>query len=153
MRAGTSRNPSAATSPCTCWGDAHQVVPYAWDNSDGSDWKIYVSDPNKPKGAYADPDVIHIDPGSNTYRWDEFPGSRTYAGGAWSGGRMFYYPFHVMSEPPVTPFQLALGIVDGLYFVAVDDGPARLKLLVGFDDLESEADALAALQATEVDRR
>ncbi len=32
---------------------------------------------------------------------------------------MFSSPFHVMSEPPVTPFELALGIVDGLYFFTV----------------------------------
>jgi hypothetical protein len=104
-------------------------------------WKIYIADSNNPAGGYGyKQSVIHINPSDNTYTYDNLTHPHHYSGGAWTGGRMFYYPFHVMSEPPVTPFSLALGLVNNLYSftigstgqtVQVTDSPGRSMYELG----------------------
>lgn len=78
-------------------GAPHCVLPVKWDDSK-TPWEMTILDPNHPGKTK----VIEVNPSANTYKYVS-SASRTYQGGAWSGGRFHYMPFTVLNRPPRTP--------------------------------------------------
>lgn len=108
-------------------GDGHAVRPYKWDDS-GNPWVISIANPNNPKALNADTDPpcqILIDPNANTFSF-QFDSGDTWSGGTWSGGRMYSIPFHIVSDPPRTPFWEVLGLlVAGSIILLGDSGQTQ----------------------------
>lgn len=102
--------------------DGHVVVPYKWYEGDfpgkAGALVIAVANPDSPgvnfvwdgvhTAAVPDNDsscLIVIDKAANTFRFVLAEGNQpVYAGGEWSGGRMFSIPFCQLSSEPRTPF-------------------------------------------------
>ena len=96
-------------------GGPHCIMPFAWDTS-SKPWKMKVMDPNFPNN---DTKVITVDPDNNTFR---YVGSRTYTGGAWSGGRFHYMPYCILDTPQRTPvWDAILLLLSGTLLILADD--------------------------------
>jgi len=95
-------------------GKPHCVLPIAWDDS-AKPWRISISDPNAPQSIR----TLTVDPDANTF---EYIGSSTYRGGAWSGGRLHFMPFSLISSRPRTPiWDAILLILAGTVVILADD--------------------------------
>ena len=99
---------------------AHAVRPYRWheettDDEAATISKIYIADPNYPKGntKYQDDEVqaIEINHESNTYQHLE---NKEYYGSSLAGGRMFYTPFSILASPLYTPYSLIAPVLAGV---------------------------------------
>lgn len=96
-------------------GAPHTVMPYDWDDS-GSIWKIFIMDPSTYPNNRK---VININPDDNTF---EYNGASNYSGGAWSGGRLHYMPFCVLSTMQRTPvWDAIMLILSGTIIILADD--------------------------------
>jgi hypothetical protein len=109
----------------------HTVRPYRWDDSDPTNWVIYIADPNKPatNPSYKDDNDlvnrIEIDPLNNAFifrhRADDI-----WAGTGWTGGRMFYIPFRHLNSQPRTPFWEVLALIlAGTWLILGDSGQTK----------------------------
>ncbi|KAF1993327.1 hypothetical protein P154DRAFT_582922 [Amniculicola lignicola CBS 123094] len=86
-------------------GKPHVVLPVAWNGG-----TITVLDPNYPGMT----NQIAIDMDANTFKYDPLPAVPTatrYSGTRWSGGRLHYMPFGVLSSVPRTPWLEALMLI------------------------------------------
>jgi hypothetical protein len=113
------------------FGSAHSVRPYSFESFASCSWtsapcaRMHIADPNYPTGeptgaSHSDDDVIEIDMVENTYRY------RGYSGGTWTGGRMFYQPFHLFSHTPRTPLTNVTELVDnGVLLIVGTTGKTR----------------------------
>jgi Ca2+-binding RTX toxin-like protein len=106
------------------FGKGHAVRPYKWDApsltcpAGGTPpcVNIHIADPNFPTGISATDDMIEVD-ATNTYRY------RDYTGGQFTGGRMFFTPFALLSGNQVTPFGAVIqAIEDGIVLAIGSDG-------------------------------
>ncbi|WP_375385646.1 LGFP repeat-containing protein [uncultured Microbacterium sp.] len=97
-------------------GAPHVVRPIAW-HQNGSQWEIDVFDPNFV-GA---PRKIMIDSDANTFTYS---GGSDYSGGEWSGGRLYYLPFHAFSGSAELPVWDALRLIVGGTIAIMGDGDA-----------------------------
>ena len=96
-------------------GAPHCIMPYRWEKN-GNDWKMWVMDPNKPGDTSL---VVKVNAGNNTFR---YVGSKTYSGGAWSGGRMHYMPFCVLDGDQRTPvWDAIMLLLSGTILILADD--------------------------------
>ncbi|MDC7996681.1 hypothetical protein [Gilvibacter sediminis] len=96
-------------------GAPHCIMPYRWEKN-GNDWKMWVMDPNKPGDTSL---VVKVNAGNNTFR---YKGSKTYSGGAWSGGRMHYMPFCVLDGDQRTPvWDAIMLLLSGTILILADD--------------------------------
>ena len=98
---------------------AHAVRPYRWheettDDEAATISKIYIADPNYPKGntKYQDDEVqaIEVNHESNTY---QHLANKEYYGSSLAGGRMFYTPFSILESPLYTPYSLIAPVLAG----------------------------------------
>jgi len=98
---------------------AHSVRPYRWHEETTNDEavtisKIYVAEPNYPKGntKHQDDEVqaIEINHESNTY---QHLANKEYYGSSLAGGRMFYTPFSILESPLYTPYSLIAPVLAG----------------------------------------
>lgn len=109
-------------------GDGHAVRPYKWDDSNPNLWVISVANPNNPTALNTDGDppcTITVDPNANTFSF-AFDTGDTWTGGSWTGGRMFTIPFHIVSDPPRTPFWEVLALlVAGTIILLGDSGQTQ----------------------------
>jgi len=99
---------------------AHSVRPYRWHEETTNDEavtisKIYVAEPNYPKGntKHQDDEVqaIEINHESNTY---QHLANKEYYGSSLAGGRMFYTPFSILESPLYTPYSLIAPVLAGV---------------------------------------
>jgi hypothetical protein len=81
-------------------GAPHCILPFEWDSS-SKPWKIKIFDPNKQNNVQ----TMTINPDANTYAYNN---GKAYSGGEWSGGRLHYMPWCVLSEAPRTPLWEAI---------------------------------------------
>jgi LGFP repeat len=105
-------------------GRKHTIRPYKYEKLDGQScanteiqpsancWRIYVANPDLPKGAWAADDYIEIDPDNNLfyYQDDYLPHdppapdpARAFQGSAHNGAHMVIMPFGLFEGPQVTP--------------------------------------------------
>jgi hypothetical protein len=116
------------------FGNGHSVRPYQWDTTPGpcarlsgsNCVKIHIADSNHPPGGTTDmvsnagiDDFIEIDRTTNFYDYQHAPSSRHYNGGTWTGGRMFFQPFHTVSHTPRTPFDEVWLLLSSGYMMLV----------------------------------
>jgi hypothetical protein len=95
-------------------GAPHCVLPFAWDSAT-KPWTITISDSNFPQ----DPKQLKVDPDDNTFH---YVGDSTYSGGQWSGGRLHWMPFSVLSSRPRTPVWDAIVLIlNGSMILVGDD--------------------------------
>lgn len=121
-------------------GAPHCILPIAWD-SNSKPWKITISDPNFPGTTK----TLTVDPDSNEF---EYIGSKSYQGGAWSGGRLFYYPYSVLSTSPRTPvWDAILLILSGTIIILGDD--AQTEKLTDGNGHDLDGQGNRALQLLE----
>ncbi len=131
---GTTHNPvdvfrmtrgahAAGQNPIICLaqnydfsGAPHVVRPIAWREV-GATWEIDVLDPIFPGG----PRKITIVPAANTF---SYIGGSTYTGGRWSGGRLYFLPFHSFSGTAELPFWDALRLLLGGTITILGEGDA-----------------------------
>jgi hypothetical protein len=111
-------------------GKAHAVRPYHWDDSDPSNWIIYVANPNYPAALAEDGDLpcrIEINPEANTFtyhhRWDRENNTplETWRGSEWPGGHMLSVSFRYLSDQPRTPFWEILSLLTTAVFILIGD--------------------------------
>lgn len=106
----------------------HVVRPYRWDDSNPSDWIIFVANPNFPAGVRADDAegcVIHIDPEDNSFRFQMSDGE-VWEGGAWLGSRMHYIPYSQLSTEPRTPgYEVLALLASGVWVIAASAGQTK----------------------------
>jgi len=118
---------------CNFTGAAHAILPVRWDKSK-KPWKITILDPNFPNHPnYASPcpRELIIDPDNNTFQYspgyinaDKTRLSKSYAGGEWSGGRLWYYPFSMLDRKQRFPWDVLVAglLVSGtLVLIIVGD--------------------------------
>jgi hypothetical protein len=129
-------------------GAPHCILPVGWDDS-VTPWRMLVHDPNFPSLASGDPGprVLTVDPGSNTFSYDG--GSNQYHGGAWTGGRFHYMPFHLLNERPRTPIfdAIMLLLAGAVMIVGADSETTSLTDEHGIDLDAFGSDSIARLQA------
>lgn len=95
-------------------GAPHCVVPVAWDDS-VKPWRMTIADPNSPGSLR----TLTVNPDNNTF---EYIGSSTYRGGAWTGGRLHFMPFSLLSSRPRTPvWDAILLLLAGTVVILADD--------------------------------
>jgi uncharacterized protein with LGFP repeats len=103
---------------------AHAVRPYAW-NDQTNPWKMWVANPNDPRGGPDSLDnIITIDPQHNAFRFEFGGPSDVWSGDGWSGGRMFSMPYSLFAQRPRTPFwEIMLGALAavGLVMIIIGD--------------------------------
>lgn len=96
-------------------GAPHCIMPYKWEKS-GSNWKMWVMDPNKPGDTSL---FVLVNASNNTF---SYTGSKSYSGGAWSGGRMHYMPFCVLDGMQRTPvWDAIMLLLSGTILILADD--------------------------------
>lgn len=99
-------------------GAPHCILPVAW-NSSSKPWRITISDPNFPNELK----TLTVNPDENTF---EYVGSSTYRGGEWSGGRLHFLPWSLVSTSPRTPvWDAILLILSGTLIILADDGQTQ----------------------------
>jgi LGFP repeat len=95
-------------------GAPHCVLPVAWDSTT-KPWTMTISDSNFPQ----DLKQLEVDPDDNTFH---YVGASIYNGGQWSGGRMHWMPFSVLSSRPRTPVWDAIVLIlNGSVILVGDD--------------------------------
>lgn len=111
-------DPTISITDDSFFGDGHSVRPYRWDDS-MKPWRMYISDPNMPAGTprYS-ARYIEVDPDANTF---SYPADSRYHGGERSGGRMFHFPYHVLSTQPRTPFWEVFALLATVTVLIVGD--------------------------------
>jgi hypothetical protein len=122
-------------------GAPHCVLPVRWDDS-GKPWRMEICDPSEP-GRLRD---LTIDPDNNAF---EYVGDDTYRGTAWSGGRLHFMPFSLLSSRPRTPlWDAVLWILEGTVILVGDDATTTALTDRNGNDLEGFGPrALETLQA------
>lgn len=114
-------------------GRGHAVRPYRWDDSNPSKWIMYIANPNNPtalNGNGDDPCRIEIDTASNTFTY--IHGSEdVWSGSTWTGGRMLYTPFSVLSSQPRTPFWEVLAMIRAGMLLLVGDAGQTAQITDG----------------------
>lgn len=119
------------------FGGAHTLRPHTWETnqpckvvSNGNRcWHIQVGDPNDPWAFHSlsPTTFIEVDPVTNQYTYDDlFSGH--YDGGEWSGGRMFFTPFALLSSQPRTLIDEVLALIVGGIVVIVGDTAAAQQI-------------------------
>lgn len=97
-------------------GAPHVVRPIRWNDTTPV-WEIEVLDPNFTGG----PRKVLVDPGANTF---SYAGGSSYAGGEWSGGRLYFLPFHTFAGAARLPIWDALRLILGGTIAILGDGEA-----------------------------
>lgn len=123
-------------------GAPHAVLPVAWDSS-SKPWTMHVFDPNDPGNTRP----LFVDPDEGTYSYAGV--SASYSGGTWTGGRMHYMPFHVLSHRQRTPvWDAILLILLGTVVVLADSAETVSFTTPDGKDLDGFGDeALQVLQS------
>ncbi|MCY7314463.1 MAG: hypothetical protein LH480_02240 [Rubrivivax sp.] len=126
-------------------GAPHCILPVAWDDS-SKPWKLWVHDPNYPAPQSPALRAVLVDPDAKTF---SYAGSSSYAGGAWSGGRLHYMPYSVLCEQPRTPiFEALMLLLNGAMLIVGSDGETLSLTDENGVDLDAfGADAVARLKA------
>lgn len=94
-------------------GAPHCIMPIAWDSS-SKPWKITILDPNLPTRTA----TMTINPDENSF---EYQGAKFYKGAEWTGGRLQYVPFSLLSSPPRTPiWDAVLLLLSGTIIILAD---------------------------------
>jgi hypothetical protein len=121
-------------------GENHCVLPVGWDDSK-KPWEITISDPNDPRALR----TLTVDSDKNTFVYE---GTNRYAGGEWTGGRLFYIPFSTVSDRPRTPvWDAVVLILKGTMLLLGSDATTSSITDDSGNDLDSTGDrALAQLQ-------
>lgn len=107
-------------------GAPHVVRPIRW-NDGGPVWEIEVLDPNFTGG----PRKVFVDPGANTFT---YAGSSSYSGGEWSGGRLYFLPFHTFAGAARLPVWDALRLILGGTIAILGDGEAATGITTADGD-------------------
>lgn len=81
-------------------GKPHAILPWKWDKPEP--WKVEIFDPNNETGTH----TLVVNSAANTYSYNT--GYSSYSGGAWSGGRFYYFPWSVVNGRQRTPIWDAL---------------------------------------------
>jgi hypothetical protein len=128
-------NPSLSIFNSYFWGAPHNVLPYNWNDTDSRYWRIDIADSNNPAGApdyYSGrddvwkpytPSYILVDSVDNTFTYYPDDLYKTnYHGSASDEGRMMYFPYSVMDEPPVTPFWDVVALLGTVVILVGDTG-------------------------------
>jgi len=97
-------------------GAPHVVRPIRWNDTTPI-WEIDVLDPNFTGG----PRKVLVDPGANTF---SYAGGSSYSGGEWSGGRLYFLPFHTFAGAARVPVWDALRLILGGTIAILGDGEA-----------------------------
>jgi hypothetical protein len=123
----TQREAARGNNPVLClsqnWdfsGAPHAVLPVGWDTS-SKPWKLNLCDPNFPGSVR----TLRVDPDNNTYIYEgsDTPNKKRYTGGEWSGGRLYYVPYDLVSTSPRTPiWDAILLLLAGTVVILGDDG-------------------------------
>jgi hypothetical protein len=123
-------------------GAPHCLMPIGWDTS-AKPWKLRLCDPNFPGEVRS----LLVDPDANTFSYDG--GRNKYSGGAWSGGRFHYIPYHVLCDQPRTPVgDIVMRLLSGLIFIiGADTDTVKLTDENGVDLDAFGADAVARRKA------
>jgi hypothetical protein len=100
-------------------GAPHVVLPHAWEKK-GNNWRIHIFDPNFPTKEGNNPTrFIEINASSNTF---SYVGGSSYSGAAWSGGRLYYFPWITLADRPRTPiWEAIMLLVSGTMVILGDD--------------------------------
>lgn len=125
-------------------GACHCILPIHWDTTK-TPWEILILDPNNGGNIT----TAYIDPERNTFLYHPTGGHR-YAGGQWSGGRIYYTPFSVLCHRPRLPVWDALLLLFGgaIILVGSDAKTTSITDLSNLDiDSRSER-AINKLQQT-----
>ena len=85
-------------------GAPHVVLPIKWHTDTPTSWKIDIMDPNFPGMVRS----VVIDSAGKTF---SYTGKSTYSGTSSSGGRFYFFPFHILSTQPRTPAIEALELL------------------------------------------
>ena len=122
-------------------GKAHCLMPIGWDTS-AKPWKLRLCDPNFP----GEVRNLLVDPDANTFSYE---GSYKYSGGAWSGGRFHYIPYHVLCDQPRMPvWEIIMLLLSGVIFIiGSDTDTVQLTDENGVDLDAFGADAIARRKA------
>lgn len=119
-------------------GAPHCIMPVKWDDS-SKPWRISICDPNFP-GQLKE---LTIDPDNNTFR---YMGSKTYSGGAWSGGRLHYMPYSILDKRPRTPlWEALLLLLAGTLIILADDAETVAINDAAGNDLDAFGERAAAM--------
>lgn len=95
-------------------GHPHAIMPVHW-NDKVSPWEITIMDPNYPGVEKK----LMVDPHNNTFTYN---GGHTYHGGEWTGGRMYYMPYHILNTRQRTPiWDAILLLLAGTILILGDD--------------------------------
>lgn len=86
-------------------GAPHCILPISWNRS-VTPWEIGIFDSNDPNQVRK----LTIDPVANKFYYD---GGNIYSGSAWSGGRLYYYPWSVLNHRQRTPVWDAMMLLTG----------------------------------------
>lgn len=102
-------DPIISLSPDYFHKRGHAVFPYKFDDTNPSDWVMYVADSNWPSALLTDnKSVIHVYPGSNrwefVFNWASGNPQEVWSGDDLSGGRLHYIPYSILNEEPRTPY-------------------------------------------------
>jgi len=96
-------------------GSPHAILPVRW-KTEVSPWEMTIMDPNFP----GQERTLYVDPNNNTYTYQG--GSHTYHGGEWSGGRLYYMPYHILDTRQRTPiWDAILLLLAGTVLILGDD--------------------------------
>lgn len=121
-------------------GAPHCVMPVAW-NSAVSPWEITICDPNHP----GELQTLYVDPGVNTFHYDN---GDVYDGGAWTGGRLHYMPYHLLCSPVQTPIWEAILLILAGTVLILGDGAETVSIADGNgNDLDAFGQRARAMQA------
>jgi len=107
-------------------GAPHVVRPIRWNDTTPT-WEIDVLDPNFAGG----PRKLFVDPGANTF---SYAGGSSYAGGEWSGGRLYFLPFHTFAGAARLPVWDALRLILGGTIAILGDGEAATGITTADGD-------------------
>ncbi|MEO8627096.1 MAG: LamG-like jellyroll fold domain-containing protein [Betaproteobacteria bacterium] len=105
-------------------GAPHCILPVAWDAS-SKPWRITICDPNYPyvpntnNPNSSNLRQLTVDPDANSF---QYVGGNTYGGSDWSGGRLHYMPYSLLSGRQRTPvWDAILLVLAGTIIILSDD--------------------------------
>ncbi|NJO18500.1 MAG: hypothetical protein HC877_23045 [Thioploca sp.] len=102
-------------------GAPHCILPFEWDSS-SKPWKVKIYDPNKMNTAQ----IMSINPDDNSFTYNN---GTQYQGTGWSGGRLHYMPWSLLSHPQRTPVWDAIVLLLAGIILIVGDDAETIALL------------------------
>lgn len=111
-------------------GAPHCILPFNW-HSNSNPWVIDIHDPNFPNATKK----LTVNPVKNEF---EYIGADTYRGGQWTGGRLHYMPYSLLSSRPRTPvWDAIMLILAGTVMILGDDAETESLTDTNGNDLDA----------------